>query len=878
MSGPRCQCGEAAVMLGLCGDCFSRSTSDLRASSSVPVPSAGPVASEQCQAGERVAGGRFLLVDVLGRGGMGTVWLAEDVRLSHGGVVELVALKFLGGQEAHDSESVRMLKQEVLSAMRLSHPNIVRVHDFHEAAGEPTFYAMEFVPGLTLQQWMENQPGGRFSGAELEPLLEQLTEALRYAHESAGIVHRDLKPANVLITPEGRVKLADFGLARSSLATDSHATTAGGTLFYASPQQREGAAPQVADDLYSLGAMLYQLVTGTVPYSAEELLGGEPLRSPLHPSAQIGLLPGDRRAFTPEAAATILRCLDPDPGRRPPSVTMFSIWWHSGPPEPPKPPVPKRSQDEPARGSASTWWVAVGSSLVTLLMVWLLSSVFGSCKKKSPRQVDVTKTENSTSEEPKQPPIAPRIVEPTIHRTASLQLACGSPHDGPIRVGVRKVESIAGLPAEEFWLNLRPGYSSMVSNLAPGDYVIQAGTGKSTNWTSWIWSRVALQDGKTTQFSLNFTAFPVEVWLSESVPVEVLDSWSNVVTQIPATSFTKYQNPSDPGYPWIYRPLSGPMRTLLPGAYRLRLVDRPEEPFSFEPLDVEHLLVAGRPGIIKARPVPWRQPRLNARWTNSLRMVLLPVNPPGGEPFFGARTETTVGQFKEFVEATGFVAEPIHTITTSGSTRGQDTWATREDRDRPADHPVVGVSWDDAVGFAKWLTDRERKLSRLAPDQHYELPTAAQWTAMAGPQAYPWGAVFPPAPSDGNYAGREVGGMGWPLLWESLMLTSYTDINSTRTVSVGSYAIRPDQFADIGGNAAEWCRTDFDASLNDLNTWQVKARRLEASGAHAGMKVVRGGSWMDHDKDILRTDAHWAEPPSTRNDRIGFRLVLEGKP
>jgi hypothetical protein len=208
--------------------------------------------------------GRYVLEAELGVGGMGVVWRARDEELS-----DLVALKFLPEVVARDDSAVDELREETREARRLTHPNIVRVHQF-ERDGSMAAVSMEYVDGTTLSKLRLAQPGKVFSVEKLAPLVAQLCAALDYAHGEAKVVHRDLKPANLLVTPEGRLKIADFGIARSLADTHTRLTgrTAGtsGTLLYMSPQQLLGKKASALDDIYALGATLYELLTGRPPF------------------------------------------------------------------------------------------------------------------------------------------------------------------------------------------------------------------------------------------------------------------------------------------------------------------------------------------------------------------------------------------------------------------------------------------------------------------------------------------------------------------------------------------------------------------------------------------------------------------------------------
>lgn len=211
-------------------------------------------------AGQRVFE-RYYLKRTLGSGGMSTVWLAHD-RLTE----QPVVLKFLSPHLIDDEKEVERLRMEALRSQQFTHPNIVQVHDFmHGSHGVAV--AMEYVDGWSLWSMRVDKPGHRFTTEEIAPWMRDLCAALEHAH-AAEVVHRDIKPANLILDSRGRLKLADFGLSRSTnpegLDTGYHRVV--GTDWYMSPQQWTGDPPHVADDIYSLGATMYELLTGKPPF------------------------------------------------------------------------------------------------------------------------------------------------------------------------------------------------------------------------------------------------------------------------------------------------------------------------------------------------------------------------------------------------------------------------------------------------------------------------------------------------------------------------------------------------------------------------------------------------------------------------------------
>ena len=202
------------------------------------------------------------ILELIGRGGMGAVYKARQPSLDR-----LVALKILPPGVAGDTGFAERFTREARALARLSHPNIVAVYDFGQAAGMP-FFVMEYVDGPNLR---ELERGGKLNPREAMQIIPQICEALQFAHDE-GIVHRDIKPENILLDKKGRVKIADFGIAKlvgQTAVPDAALTGAGdvvGTLNYMAPEQRE--KPLTVDhraDIFSLGVVFYELLTGELP-------------------------------------------------------------------------------------------------------------------------------------------------------------------------------------------------------------------------------------------------------------------------------------------------------------------------------------------------------------------------------------------------------------------------------------------------------------------------------------------------------------------------------------------------------------------------------------------------------------------------------------
>ena len=212
---------------------------------------------------------RYTLMRLLGRGGMGVVWLARDGELGAD-----VALKFLPEVLIGDRTAIDDLRRETRRARELTHPHIVRIHDFIRDT-QLAAISMEYVAGDTLANLRHDRPGKIFSTAELSPWVQQLCEALEYAHAKAKIAHRDLKPDNLMTDSRGDLKVADFGISATLSDTATRASkqaSSSGTPVYMSPQQMMGEKPAATDDIYSLGATLYEPSPASRPYSGNVLL------------------------------------------------------------------------------------------------------------------------------------------------------------------------------------------------------------------------------------------------------------------------------------------------------------------------------------------------------------------------------------------------------------------------------------------------------------------------------------------------------------------------------------------------------------------------------------------------------------------------------
>ena len=305
-------------------------------------------------------GGRYRIVERLGRGGMGEVYRADDLKLG-----QPVALKFLPPDVDRDPARLTQLHTEVRMARQVSHPNVCRVYDIDEIEGQ-TFLSMEYIDGEELASLLRRI--GRFPAERALELSRQICAGLAAAHER-GVVHRDLKPANVMLDGTGKVRITDFGLA--GLTGEN---LRAGTPAYMAPEQLAGGEVDARSDIYALGLVLYELFTGRRALEADNL--GELIRKREH--AEMTPPSGIVRDLDPAIDRVILRCLEPEPSKRPASALGVAAALPGGDPlaaalaagETPSPEMVAAAGEEGALGRRA------GTALLSFTLIGLVAAAF----------------------------------------------------------------------------------------------------------------------------------------------------------------------------------------------------------------------------------------------------------------------------------------------------------------------------------------------------------------------------------------------------------------------------------------------------------------------------------------------------------------------
>ena len=309
--------------------------------------------------------GPYEVTPLLGAGGMGEVWRARDTRLNRD-----VALKFLLEVFLRDPERMARFEREAQLLASLNHPNIAQLYGLEESGGARAL-VMEYVPGQILQ--------GPLPVEEALPIARQIAEALEYAHDR-GIIHRDLKPSNVKLTPEGNVKVLDFGLAKALDDSPSEGglhnsptlsvagTRAGvilGTAAYMSPEQAKGKPVDRRADIWSFGAVIYEILTGRQLYTGET--AAETLAAVMMKDPALERLPA---ATPPAVRAMIRRCLEKDPRKRLQAIGEARLILED-PPAQPLAPTPALTEPRPSGSGRLAWALGAAATLAAAALAFV---------------------------------------------------------------------------------------------------------------------------------------------------------------------------------------------------------------------------------------------------------------------------------------------------------------------------------------------------------------------------------------------------------------------------------------------------------------------------------------------------------------------------
>jgi formylglycine-generating enzyme required for sulfatase activity/serine/threonine protein kinase len=791
------------------------------------------------------------------------IWLAEDDVMGR-----QVCLHFVPAEVAADPQLRATLKEEVKKTRQLIHPNILRVHELLEG---PDWAAVvtDAYEGESLARQLQEAPAGFFESNEIQSWVQTVLDTLKDVH-SVPVLHRNLSPADLILSADGRLMLSNFGTRRAIVdALRTAGVKEGKYLAYTSPQVLDGAAPTVADDIYALGATIFQLLTG------KRVVEGVDVESQVRtvrPPGVIELrhkLNRDGQALFKNWERTVALSLSKDPNERPVNIAdLENRLGMGGGAEPEKEVSPRQAAAAAAAAVAARAAETAGPVKEAL----------------PPEHMGVA--EDDLDEEVEGPaPSAERVSAP-----GSRPLLTSFPPERP--QGARKTVLVALLVAagvvgswfgasfflevpspdidEDDPLPARPmpvqtadieSDLKFVTPAAPGTPELTALRPGSP-----AKGKPAPADGLDPEL-LNAPA-PLAVEPPAKTPPPAAEKLSMNTPPVAAPP------PVEP--PPVPTPVEDPdlagKQALEAARKKAESIKQQEAIAKKELEEIERMkaekaaaLAAVPPAPVPTPPAPTpvapppkqppvavakpepppappepAKPAKPAQFENSLGMKFVPI----GDVQFST-TVTRVKDYAQFIKETGY---PKTAWSSPGFEQGPD-------------HPVVKVSWTDALSFCKWLTDKEQAAGILAANEFYRLPTDLEWSKAAGlpvekgqtpemrdmsvQDQYPWGKQWPPPKGAGNYTGRETGA--------EVSIPGYDD-SFSQTSPVGAFQANGEGLFDMGGNVWQWC----------MDTWNTKARS----------RVLRGASFSQGALQMsLLSSCRIHSMPDRESDNYGFRVI-----
>ena len=845
------------------------------------------------EAGTRL--GHYRIIALLGRGGMADVYRAEDERLGRE-----VALKAVPPEFARDPERVERFEREVRAAARLTHPNIVTVYEFGQGAGQH-FYTMALMPGGDLKARIRAHPEG-MPPAEARAVAAAMARALDYAHRQ-GFVHRDVKPENILFGEDGAPQLTDFGIARA-MSSGTRMTATGmsiGSPHYMSPEQARGKEVDGRSDLYSLGVVLYEMLTGRVPFDAADTfaVGLSHINDP------VPELPRERAAWQPVvdrllakspddrfgSAGELAEILASDALPPAPATRMMPTGRDLSSPSRPQEPAPRLAAWATTRRGplAALAGAALALAVVTIGYVALQDA--GGPERRSPTGGGGSAAVQPAPAQPAPIPTLPsnptnpfdvedREEEPSNDGGADAEVRAAPPPPAPASPPPPPPapEPVVGGGALLVVETTPPGAEVLVDGELVGETPleradIRAGVREVTlrhpHYETVRMPDRNFEDGVALRVErvltrgagrLTVTATPRDAWvevdgqrLAERTPVTLED--------LPAGTVQLTVGAAE------HRPLTVAVDIPRDGLARLEpTLDRFASGDRFR----DGLAGGGEgPEMVVIPAGEFRMGCLNngeecdddEKPAHEVRI---------GGNFALGRYEVTVGEFRRFVESTGYRTEAERDADQGCRTRefsdpGRDGWDwtsgrswwnleyTVEER-----QPVVCVSWNDARAYVSWLSEET--------GEGYRLPSESEWeyAARAGTTTrYHFGNDADRLCEYGNVADRTELPNG--NRWRTRAECSDGAVYPT---TVGSYRANGFGLHDMHGNVWEWVQDcshgSYEGAPGDGSAW--------TSGGSCGRRVLRGGSWSNAPRNLRAAYRNWLDG-GYRNVNVGFRVA-----
>jgi len=923
---------------------------------------------ESFSPGQKLGESGFTLKQKLTTGDLGVIWLAHDDESDKD-----LALLFLPDSILTDARVLDDLRGQVKQNRQLIHPHVLRVHDFIEEPGWAAI-SSDAVEAKTLASLLANKENGCFTAPEIKPWITTICQTLDEAHR-ANLLHRDLAPENILLTDAGEVLIANFGISRIIL--DALGRSRAGEkpdehLAYVSPQQLDGEDPARWDDVYSLGVLIYALLTGKTPFTTGDIVTQIRKTVPVSIASRLDEL-GIKTAPVPENwEKVVAACLSKHTPQRPKSAREVGVKLgaeidvlqaapvKASAPAPgtsveQKRPAPERKavapdpneelvedilwkkSDEqittrpaPRVNPASPFAhllekvpetkkegkfpvgkaVAAAAACVAVLVIILVSR-HGKPSKvagATPSPIPVSVQQSSTPAVAKQqatpspastaqPAPSARIADNVVKTPAPL--APGSPapasqkveearkvlermkqaHDEKAKLQQQseadatqaqkdldaKLEAAAALKKSvEDAANTRKQLEDAQSKAAADADAAQKAAAEKVRLaaeakkaTDQVIDQIKDQQAAQQKADAELPALQKAVSDKQRIAADALNAAKDAEAQLQLQELAVKEVETEAAQ--IATPAASPNPSAAPAStaspdQMANLVpitpDNNANPIaSAEKAMVDKIAQEKQPqpdatpfiSTVPVTYVPNPKSKIDKTLENSLGMKFAPV----GDVLF-CIWPVRIQDFEAFATATGF--------------KGNE-WRQPGFKQGP-DHPVVDVTWQDAIAFCKWLTEKDQKAGLLAPNQIYRLPTDLEWSKAVGlpeetaktpemrdmdvADVYPWGTQWPPPQGAGNYTGEETG--------SDVAIKGYDD-GYAWTSPVGSFNRNKYGLYDMGGNVWQWC----------MDWWNGEQKA----------KVLRGASWYNGGLKLsLLSSCRLSAAPDITTDNYGFRCVI----
>ncbi len=863
---------------------------------------------------------QYEISEIIGRGGMGAVYKGRQVKLNRTVAIKLLPETFTQGPD--ELNFTKRFEQEAQAMANLDHPAIISVYDFGETASGQLYFVMEFVDGMDVFQYLQHH-GGKLPQESALTITAHVLDALDYAH-SHGIAHRDIKPANILLNHEGRVKIADFGLAKkfgdaATLSTPALtlANVAVGTPDFVAPEALDSdQVPDHRADLYAVGVMLYQMLTGKLPRGnylgpseldaaiderLDEIVGKAMATNPDHRYQSAAAVRADLDLVSSQPLARV------EAGERSGAVAAA---------------VPVTTSVRGAKTKAPVGWVYGGAGLAAALVIGAAvlvkrgvkdedlkepAPVLGDSKggigfqpmrstektnekeetgvvrkssvapaesigwKPMPQEKAVAAAEEKP--EPVSTPVAPKPVASTAAPSPVLKSEPPAP-SAPTEASTTKSEEpstrnqqLLAIPGLQIRLDgyvaaRRTQLTELATKYGRG---LESRLGQAADAGD-LKTATAFSDERARVESLVKTLAtpPLDPIAAVAAPIALPD----LATGSPETLVTLRQT-------WTAE--STKIRSNLDVALQQSLQALEVELTKARDLEKAKTVLAWRESLAKPTPAAAEKPVAGLSEAGPATPATPMPAAKGDLPRAtkDAPFENSLGM--KFVPVPGtdalfcihevrwkdyeeYAKKAKESVEGSWKIQTNDGFEIKTDE---KDHPVTRVNWDDAQKFCAWLSEKEGKTYRLPTDREWSLAVGIgreeDWkddttpeTVFKVPDEFPWGDEWPPPKGAGNYSDASRQAKA-PRDDAKYVEGGYDDGFPT-TAPVMSFEANKLGLYDLGGNVWEWCEDWYSVEQKE--------------------RVLRGGSWFYYVRGFLLSSFRIRTTPDFRNDFYGFRVVV----